>query len=169
MSVTSVLQMSHPLAAEPVVEPVRGVTLRCFSGPDDIDAWLDIRHQAFAKQQIGVRRWSRADFEAEILDKWWFKPECLWIAEATSLLGSSPNPVGTVTMAMRGDRANARPAVHWLAVLPSWRRKGIGRLLLATLERAAWDAGHRAVLLETHSAWSSALHLYEAAGYRTVM
>ena len=66
---------------------------------------------------------------------------------------------------MRGNPPSARPAVHWLVVLPAARRQGVGRLLMSHLERAAWDAGHREVLLETHAQWQAAVQFYEALGY----
>ena len=71
--------------------------------------------------------------------------------------------VGSVTLAARGPAA--RPVAHWLMVLPSMRRCGIGRLLMATLETACWDAGQRQVWLETHAAWSEAAALYRTLGY----
>ena len=60
----------------------------------------------------------------------------------------------------------ARPVVHWLAVLPGWRRRGIGRLLLSRLHQDCWDAGYRQVWLETHAAWQAAVRLYRELGYR---
>ncbi len=142
----------HPLLAE-------GVALRTFAGRADIAAWLAVREQAFAREKLGVRRWDARDFEQEFLLKSWWRPDRLWIAEAAG------EPVGTVAMALRGTGAHAVPAVHWLAVVPAWRRRGVGRLLTETLEAAAWDAGHRTVWLETHAKWERALAFYRALGY----
>ena len=60
----------------------------------------------------------------------------------------------------RGKAPDDKPVVHWLGVLPSFRRTGIGRLLLAALEAAVWDAGGRQVWLETHGGWAEAARLY---------
>lgn len=57
------------------------------------------------------------------------------------------------------------PVVHWLLVDPNYRRRGIGRLLMNCLERAAWDAGHRELQLETHAGWSAAVAFYQSIGY----
>jgi GNAT superfamily N-acetyltransferase len=53
-------------------------------------------------------------------------------------------------------------------VSPEVRRRGVGRLLLATLEAAAWSQGERELTLETHADWSAALRLYEACGYARI-
>jgi GNAT superfamily N-acetyltransferase len=73
--------------------------------------------------------------------------------------------VGSVMMAIREGRAGSVPVVHWLLVEPAWRRRGIGRLLLSHLERAAWDDGWREVQLETHAGWSAAVAFYHSMGY----
>jgi len=89
----------------------------------------------------------------------------MWFAEPIGLLGKERQPVGTVTLAMRGEREQAKPVVHWLAVLPRWRRRGIAQLLMNTLEAACWDAGYRQIWLETHTAWSAAAQFYAKYGY----
>jgi GNAT superfamily N-acetyltransferase len=54
----------------------------------------------------------------------------------------------------------------WLA--PEVRGRGLGRRLLAELERHAYDAGVRTVRLETNSALKEAIRLYRVSGYREV-
>jgi GNAT superfamily N-acetyltransferase len=76
--------------------------------------------------------------------------------------------IGTVALADRGSGAHALPAVHWLAVLPPWRRRGVARLLMATLEHRCWKQGHDEIFLETHEGWTAARQLYEVLGYRPV-
>ncbi len=76
--------------------------------------------------------------------------------------------VGAVARALRGSGPDARPVVHWLCVLPRWRGRGIGRLLLSQLHQACWDAGHRQIWLETHVGWEAAVRLYRELGYREI-
>ena len=161
----NVLQLSKSLACRPVVSDLPGVRLRTFTGPEDIARWLDVRHRVFARLKVGVRQWTPADFENEFLSKWWWRPERMWFAE-TSVPPDERQVVGTITLAMRGAGPEANPVIHWLAVLPAWRRRGIGRWLVAALEAAAWDAGHRQIYLETHRAWTAAIELYTKLGYR---
>lgn len=159
MSAMPVLHLSRQLLHPPKVGSVPGVAVRTFAGDNDIDTWLQLRERAFAGQKPGVRSWARADFAAEFLNKPWWLPERMWFAE-------TEGAVGSIALAFRGRELLAVPVVHWLMVLPEWRRHGIGRLLLSTVESAAWQAGHRQISLETHAGWSAALAFYRAMGYR---
>jgi GNAT superfamily N-acetyltransferase len=158
----NILQLRHRLFAAPSLEVPSAFTLRTFADPADVAVWLDLRHRAFARARVGVRQWDEADFEREFLSKPWWRPEHLWFAEADGA------PVGTVTLALRGEGDAAVPVVHWLAVLPAWRRRGVGRMLMSVLEARAWELGYRDVWLETHAAWVDAVRLYRAMGYQAV-
>ena len=76
-----------------------------------------------------------------------------------------PLPVGTVALAAQ-TAASTLAAVHWLAVLPAWRRRGVARQLMAALEERAWELGHREIFLETHAGWTAAQGFYESLGYQ---
>jgi GNAT superfamily N-acetyltransferase len=122
-----------------------------------------LRERAFAREKLGVRQWDVADFRAEFLDRSWWRPDWMWFAEEP-LAGL----VGTVALALRQSADATVPVVHWLCVLPAWRRRGIGRLLMTNLEQAAWDEGYRQVALETHESWRAAAALYDALSYEIV-
>lgn len=164
---SNVLHLYRTLLEPPELPTVLGVGLRHFASPEDAAVWLEIRHRAFAREKVGVRQWTAADFEAEFLSKPWWSPERMWLAEAESGMPgvAATSPIGTITLAFRGSGAEAQPVIHWLAVLPSWRRRGVARLLLAALEKSCWDAGYREVGLETHAGWTAALRFYERAGF----
>lgn len=53
-----------------------------------------------------------------------------------------------------------------LAVAPKYRRKGLGRALLAWLERCALDAGISKIQLEVRASRREARTFYHALGYR---
>lgn len=148
----------------PTIHVPAGVVLRHYGGKDDSERWLSIRNRAFAREKVGVGSWDAGDFAREFLEKPWWSPERMWFAEVAA--DGEPITAGTVTWADRGRAPEVKAAVHWLAVLPGYRRRGVGRLLLETLHQACWDAGHREVFLETHTAWSSAAKLYESLGYQ---
>jgi len=160
-----ILQLTRQLTARPDIPSVAGVTLRKYRGSADIDVWLEIRRQAFAREKLGVGRWDRGDFEREFLYKDWWRPGSMWFAELEPVPDAIALPTGTVTLARRGTVPESKPVVHWLAVVPSARRRGIGRLLMATLEAACWDRGERRVWLETHADWSRGVAFYQALGY----
>ncbi len=182
-----ILQLSKSLLPPVANARVPGVEVRHFRGPEDIAAWIELRNRAFARETVGVRQWDESDFRAEILDKPWWSPDRLWFAVATPEPGDPSsaasqsenlplakvgNPslacqvVGAVVLADRGLADKAQAAIHWLIVLPGWRRRGVGQLLIETLEARAWELGHRRVVLETHAAWRSAGRLYERLGYQ---
>lgn len=162
-----VLQMTRRLTLRPTPPELSGIRLRHYAGPQDIETWLEVRRRAFARQKVGISDWDTGDFHREFLSKPWWRPEVMWLAEAQPLLLPA-KVVGTVTLARRGDAPDDKPVVHWLFVVPSYRHRGVGRLLLSTLEAAVWDKGERQIWLETHSAWSEALRLYESLGYRPI-
>jgi GNAT superfamily N-acetyltransferase len=53
-------------------------------------------------------------------------------------------------------------------VEPDERRKGFARAILAELERTAWEAGCRRMILETGEKQPEAIALYHSAGYAAV-
>lgn len=162
----SVLQLIRRLETRPEIPEVPGYKLRHYGGLADVDVWINLRQKAFAGQKLGVREWSREDFSAEFLSKFWWQPEMMWFAEAYDSLLLPPHDVGTVTLGWRGPDANStKPVIHWLAVLPRYRRHGIARMLVRNLEAAVWDAGLREIGLETHVAWAEAVEFYSAMGY----
>ena len=96
----------------------------------------------------------------------WGRTDRTWLAETASENEAPARLVGAVTLAMRGTGEAAVPVVHWLIVLPGWRRRGVGRMLMAALEVECWDHGFRQVRLETHARWRRAVRFYERLGYR---
>jgi GNAT superfamily N-acetyltransferase len=60
------------------------------------------------------------------------------------------------------------PDIKRMWVAPSSRGLGVGRRLLAELERRAALDGHRTVRLETNRTLTRAVAMYRAAGYREV-
>ena len=58
--------------------------------------------------------------------------------------------------------------VKRMYVEPDARGRGIGRRLLAELEKRARDVGYAAVRLETGTRQPESIRLYEAAGYRRI-
>jgi GNAT superfamily N-acetyltransferase len=168
LAMTAVVQLVKDLSDEPRACELAGIRLRHFAGVQDIAPWLHVRHRAFGRLPVGVRAWSVEDFDQEFTAKPWWRPSRMWLAESTgaAALGEL---IGTATLALRGVGHHAKPVVHWLAVLPSWRRRGVATLLMDTLEAAAWQEGHREIWLETHVKWTAAAAFYTARGYRKAL
>jgi GNAT superfamily N-acetyltransferase len=155
-----VLHFRKQLTAPPVAVEVPGIYLRQIQISNDIGPWLSLRERAMASETPAPRPWSPSDFHAEMTSNPWWRSKHSWIA-TTNFAAF----VGAVTLAMRNGENGAIPVVHWLLVDPRFRRRGIAKLLMSNLERAAWDDGYREVQLETHAGWQSAVAFYQSIGY----
>lgn len=147
---------------------VPGINVRNIVLPHDVDAWLQLHDRATADLARRVRPWTRADFFTEMVQQTWWRADRMWIASATDDTVADDPPseaIGAVTLAIRVGRRASVPVIHWLLVDPSWRRRGVARLLLTRLEQAAWDDGWRTVHLETHARWTAAVAFYQSVGY----
>jgi GNAT superfamily N-acetyltransferase len=164
---SSILHFRKQLLAPPDAVDVAGIVVRSLAAPAEVPQWLALRERAMAGQIPASRPWTRADFEREMIAKSWWRSDWSWVAVPHAVQGGQPL-AGAVTLAMRAGDAKAVPVVHWLIVDPAYRRRGVGRLLMAHLERAAWDAGWREVELETHAGWEAAVQFYHSIGYAPV-
>ena len=130
-SMASVLQLCRRLTTRPELFSITGITIRHYESESDIAAWLELRHQAFARQRIGVRQWSAADFHAEFTSRWWWSPQRMWLVESSShgAIVGTPSArgqlVGTVALAIRGEENQTRAS-------PTGRALADGASALAT-------------------------------------
>jgi len=171
-----ILHLTKRLVSPPMDargEPLAGVTLVTGAGPAEIACWLEIQRLAFADQPTKFRPPTEADLRRELLDREGWRPNWLrfavvpesTVADAHHLRLAGGYAVGTVALAIWAGRETRRAVIHRLAVVPQARRRGIGRLLLAAAELAAWEAGHRHLWLETHARWEAAVALYRSQGW----
>jgi GNAT superfamily N-acetyltransferase len=158
--------VAPPAAAElPKLVQLLEFCVRTMAVPEDVPAWLALRERAIADLTPRPRSWLHADYEAEMFDKPWWNAERNLVAfhrDAPSEL------IGAVTLAIREGAYAKVPVVHWLLVDPRWRRRGVGRMLMAGLEQMAFAAGYREVELETHTGWAAAVAFYQSIGYAPV-
>lgn len=78
----------------------------------------------------------------------------LWLATA----GTLGECVGLVTLVTTAATAS----VGWLLVSPRWRRRGIGRALVATAAGAAARRGHGLLTADTRADWPEAMAFWQA-------
>lgn len=160
-----VLHFRKELSAPPVAKNASNVAIRTIEVPRDVAAWLQLRDRAITGLTPTPRTWTAADFREEMLAKPWWRAYRCWIAETSDAAHASPTMIGSVTLAERVGERGSVPVVHWLIVDPTWRRRGIGRLLMNHLEQTAWEAGRREIQLETHVGWIAAVAFYQSIGY----
>ena len=87
---------------------------------------------------------------------------------ATVLLAfADSQPVGTAVCLWGFSTFAGMPSVniHDLAVLPAFQRRGIGKALLAEVERRARERGCCKITLEVHDTNEGAKGLYRSAGF----
>jgi len=77
---------------------------------------------------------------------------------------AEPQIIGMVVVWLIADMAE----VATLAVAPQERGRGVGRQLLISALRLAWQAGARKSILEVRISNTPALHLYYGVGYQPV-
>lgn len=159
--------LSVPIAAA----EMPGVTIRPFITTADADAWLQLHAEVFGRGSTSNgRRWLADDFAREFTAKPWWMPTCMWFAElAEATADGDGKIVGTATLGRRGVPLRDEATLAWLMVRPDHRCRGIGRALIGTVERTAWNDGARELSLETHVAWHDARRLYQQCGYRSTV
>lgn len=148
----------------------KGLRVYTFRGPEDMGRWLALRHEAFDMPGGGGRQWIAADFEREFLQKPDWSPERMWLAELLApeedkRIEVASSIAGSVYLGFRGTGPTATGVIHWLMVAAGARRRGIGRLLVATLEAECWRRGVRQVSCETRADWTAATAFYKSLGY----
>ncbi|MES1213729.1 MAG: GNAT family N-acetyltransferase [Singulisphaera sp.] len=163
-----VMHFLKRLQTRPTVGAAAAFSLRSFAGPTDIPLWLELRNRAFARAKPGILAWNESDMARELFDRPWWSPDRVWFALAHEPGSDQPVALGTVALAARATAEGEAGAVHWLAVLPAWRRRGVARLLMQALEERAWNLGYREIYLETHAGWTGAQRLYEALQYSRI-
>lgn len=94
---------------------------------------------------------------AEEMAQFLSAPGCI-VLLASHLKGQAP--AGMIIMRKAGDEAE----ILTLAVHPSFRRRGLGRALLAEAVKAARDAGARTLFLEVEEGNEAASGLYRSHG-----
>ena len=156
-----VQRLSRLLSESPLVRISEGIIIRHFEDVADTRRWVELINLAFKDLNPPMRRWTEADFNLRLMEQPGWSPADLFLA-----CDQKDQLVGSVSLSFRGSGSDARPAVHLLAVRPQWRRKGVARMLVTTLESAAWARGFREIFLETHAGWHEATRFYAALGYK---
>jgi [ribosomal protein S18]-alanine N-acetyltransferase len=124
------------------------------AAPDDLDAIMTLETPIFAPDD-----WSREIMAAELGDQ-----------HGVYLVAFRPESPGSIE-AYGGVRApvNAEQAdIQTIAVAPTARRQGLGRVLMLQLVEQARQRGAREVFLEVRADNPGAQALYESLGFERI-
>ena len=117
----------------------------------DIDALVALEASFPAEDRFDRRTWRR-----------------LLSGHATVLAWETPRDGLLAAAVMLYRKGAGIGRLYSITVAPAARGKGLARALLSACEADATGRGARAVRLEVRSSNSSAIRLYEAAGYRVI-
>jgi GNAT superfamily N-acetyltransferase len=144
----------RPLIAEGALRD--GVAVRLRALPYDDPVAQDLVERV---QQEYVERYGGRD-EAVVDPAEFLPPEGLFLAAEVA-----GEPVGSGAWRALGAGMAEIKRVY---VVPTFRRRGLARLIVEVLERSAAQAGHRSVVLNSGARQPEALALYRQLGYGPV-
>jgi len=143
----------------PLVRPPTGFTLRGYE-PGDEAHWLRIHRAA-----------DRFSVITPTLFREQFGEDCALLAQRQwYALSPEGEVVGTGT-AWFNDRFEGGRwgRVHWLAVLPGFQGRGLGRALLSAVGQRLRELGHTRAYLTTGAARLPAIALYLSFGFEPLV
>jgi putative acetyltransferase len=92
-----------------------------------------------------------------------------WVIEENrNLIGTSAYYPCMVTASEPGNRSEKAVEIRKMYLHSKVRGRGLGKYLLAQLERSIFDRGYREIRIETASVLAAAVKLYESNGYQPV-
>ena len=165
-----VLTLSKRLLPINCSSKVDRLVYRVWPGKSYRRKWLDLQNTVWQAMTGRPVDWDEAWFEREFSEGTGEKIIWLALQEGRSggtLMGSVVLDLGDPSKASAANPPNVPSAatINWLAVLPEWRRGGIGSALVCLAETEAWRRGRSAVQVETLMTWQPAVQLYRRMGY----
>ncbi len=156
------LRMWRKLKDLPSANAPAGYRIRTYEAGDDA-AFVRIKNAAFMSENAGGRAWTAADFEKEYLDSPHFDPKRVMFA----VFGDEP--VGTTTAWTATYLGRDVGLIHWVAVVPEHRSKGLGWWLNVRALHKLKALGYREATLNTSETLESAVRLYRRLGFKVVL
>ena len=151
------IRMWRNLVDIPRVDTPDGCTIRPYRSGDDGE-FIHILKEAF----VGAPEWTTEDLKREYLDSPHFAGDRLLFAVCDG------KPVGTATAWTGHHEGREVAGLDWVAVLPTYQRRGIGRALSIQALHFMQTHGYEEVVLDTREWLASAVRLYHRLGFRDV-
>jgi ribosomal protein S18 acetylase RimI-like enzyme len=139
----------------------------------EIPAWFGIRWYRPGDRAVWLRLHAQAEPDIPtspaIYDQQFAGNETELPRRQAFLLDATGNEIGTGTAWYDDHFQGARYGrIHWLAILPEWRGRGLAKPLLTVLCNQLVALGHDRAYLTTWSTKLPALHLYRSFGFEMV-
>lgn len=147
------VQFHHPLGeAIPVAAPPEGIAIRQMAGEREAAAWAALH---------------RAAFESDAMTEGWRAriPNAPHHSPGLDLVAETADGLLVGYCLGWWEAAHRQGQVEPLGIAPTYQGRGVGRALLCELLRRFEALGAERVLVETESARSRALHIYESVGF----
>lgn len=156
------LKMWRVLKDLPDAKAPAGYLIRTYETGDDT-AFVRIKNAAFMSENAGGSAWTSADFKKEYLDSPYFDPKRVLFA----VYGEKP--VGTTTAWTATYRGREVGLIHWVAVVPEHRSKGLGWVLNVKALHKLKALGYGEAILNTSETLESAVRLYRRLGFEVIL
>jgi mycothiol synthase len=154
------LRMWRNLEDLPAVTLPEGYAIRTFREGDEAHL-MRVKNAAFAGERTGSRPWTPEDVRREYdMDSPGFRPERVFFAVC------GDEPVGMTTAWTYTHEGREVGLIHWVAVTPAHRGKGLGEALNVQALHCMRTMGRREAVLNTNAVLQSAVRLYLRLGFR---
>ena len=130
------------------------ISIRPFQAGDD-KTWLNI--------QIAADRYST--FAPHSFYEIFGKDVSLLKKRVRFLTDSENNPIGTAAAWFWDLEGQHYGLIHWVAIIPEWRGRGVAKPLMSTICNLLKELGHDKAILYTHSMRYPAIKLYYRFGF----
>ncbi|OGG47811.1 MAG: hypothetical protein A3F84_12775 [Candidatus Handelsmanbacteria bacterium RIFCSPLOWO2_12_FULL_64_10] len=155
------IRMWRDLRDLPPVRLPEGYAIRAYRD-GDAGAFVRVKNAAFAGETGSGRAWTSEDFRKEYLESPHFRPERVFFAVC------GEEPVGTTTAWTWTHEGREVGLIHWVAVVPEHRGKGLGEALNVRALHHLREMGYREAVLNTNASHKAAVRLYHRLGFQDV-
>lgn len=153
------IDSTYTFGRAPLPEPPDGVTIRP-ARPDDLPALRELAAAAFTLSRFSADPFF-SDEQVQDFHRQWVTNLCNGLARAVLVCELDGGPAGFVSCAMNGDEGR----IPLIAADTGYRRRGIGRALVAAALRWFGEAGAAVAHVKTQAHNYPALALYHRAGF----
>ncbi len=137
--------------------------------PDDRLAAAEVIKNALAEYGLG---WEPEGADRDVIDVAQYYLDRggeFWVIEEDgTVVGTSAYYPCLGASLLPHDRNGKAVEIRKMYLQPKTRGQGLGKYLLAQLERSIFDRGYREIRIETASVLTAAVKLYESNGYLPV-